>query len=315
MLNHKQLRLLFIYALTLFLFSPSYAQIDSRHVPIKICDFKTGDKADNACGPGSITGIIDIESPNEVEVTLTAYAVNIPRSSDGNDNSFPTEYPKLHLRYAYSANHFMHTKPLERWTLVDEVIANNGEVHLLYRSDQKVKVLLPEDSKCDPESSTILFPIDIRLYTFSEQNGRWEDYPINDYADPNDIFSCEVFDNTKHVCDPKVKPSDLVTIIDICVSCDNKAEVNDFEFSIQQTKVLANPFSETLNFIYVAKNAADLTITLLTMDGSTILNNFESVKEGNNKLQISTGGLSSGTYFLSVFDGEKNFVQKVVCVK
>jgi len=214
-LYNKQLKLLFIYAITLLIISPSFGQIDSRTTLVKICDFKGGDKADNACGPGTISGIISKNSSKEVEVTLSAYAVNIPVNQEGNDHVFPSEYPALHLRYQYGVDQFKYTESLINWTLVDEIITNNGEIRTLYRSDQKVNLILPENSECAPESSTIIFPIDIRLYTYSAENDEWEDFPIDNYAAPDDIFSCEVFDNTKHICDPKLKPIDLMSTIDI----------------------------------------------------------------------------------------------------
>ena len=274
-----------------------------------------GGKEESACGPGTLKGVIDIDSPKEVEVNLSAYAVNIPNQSDEEYASFPQEYPTPYLRYEYSPGEFKYTDELENWYLVDEVIGDDGNTYFLYRSDQMVKIRLPEDSNCNSKSSTIIFNIEGRLSSYSDQNEAWEEYPVLKYASTNDIFSCEVFKDTKHVCDPKLKPSELTTSIIICASCDNEELINDLEQSNHPIKNVSNPFSEILEFNYISKDDSELTITLLSQNGSAISTNYLSASKGRNILQIPTETVSNGIYFLSVFDGTENHVEKVICVK
>ena len=311
----RNFKLLFVYSLALFLCSPTFAQIDSRLSLAKICSVDGGGKSDNHCKTGTAKGKIVTDSPNEVEIIILAHAVNIPTTSDNDKVTFPKEYPALHLRYEYSPGVHKYTDPLINWVFIDQITANDGEVHSLYRSYQKVRVQLPEDAKCNPETFTINFTGDNRLYTYSDKNNKWEEYPIYTYAESDDIFSCKIFKETMHVCDPKLKPMELVTAIDICIPCENKELESDFEQSSQPIKMMANPFSETLDFNYISKDDSDLTVTLFSENGKTISTNYLFAKKGHNNLQIPTGAVSNGIYFLSVFDGTENHVEKVICVK
>jgi len=54
---------------------------------------------------------------------------------------------------------------------------------------------------------------------------------------------------------------------------------------------------------------------LYDINGRTISTKYLAAEEGLNKMEISTDAVSKGIYFLSIFDGENNYVQKVICAK
>jgi len=270
----KKLKSLITYAAVIFLFSPSYGQLDSRMELLRVCGpDPLGGKASPLCSPGSLEGKIDKENPNEVEIYLVAHVVNLKVSSNG-IAYIPEDYPALHLRYEYSSGVFKYTKKITTWTQVEEIVTNNGDVNIVYRANEKVKVLLPKNTDCDYKTSTKSFTIEGGLYTYSDKNNNWEKYPIYIHSGPEDIFSCNVFKETMHVCDPKLDKMELRTAIDVCIPCKKNSK---------QINILLNPFAETLDFEYLSENASSLTITLLSSDGRAILTDTQTVTEGNNR--------------------------------
>ena len=189
-----------------------------------------------------------------------------------------------------------------------------------YEAEKTVRVHFPSNAICNDDSGTISYSMDLRIYTYDEIKNSWEAYPIFDFAESHDIFSCEVFDNTKHLCNADLEPIPDVNSVDLCVPCP-KNLASSFELHGKEIdknnkiKILANPFVETLIYQIFSEKESNFNVSLNSADGQMVFNSNVITSIGANNLQISGNDLTSGLYYLVLRGEGTSFTTKVFCVK
>ena len=302
--NFTHSSFLLAFLVLLIFNTPSYSQLDSRTTLLDICE--GGDKNGSLCGASYINGRILQSSAEEIEVTLPVHITKDVTNSQDYEFEFPEDYPEPFLRYEYSPNEFRYTSLADNWNVIEERTTERGDLYFVFRSENIVRIQKPKVYTCESERSSFEFNMNSRLYTFSDEKNEFVEYPVYDYADSDDIFSCTVFKETMHICDPKLDPMELDTEVNICVPCIP---------SSNELTVLSNPFSNNLSFNYESIPNTKLRVSLLSTNGSLMSSRDVLTKEGVNRITISTADIPSGTYFLNVVNGKKKIVKKVVCLQ
>jgi len=331
--KNAHLKWLFTFAMTLFMLSSGIAQEGNdppcveEHV-LKICQIGNWGGEDvppSNCENTTVWGTNNQGVSDDVEILITAYAVNIPGASNlpGSTNiSFPANYPKPFLRYESSPGQYMYTEELTNWTFEQQITTQNCQLYDLYSASKLVTVQLPSWASCDEETSTIEFTIDLRLSTTTVIYGDFYDYvdyidyPLSDYGAPGEIFSCEVFFDTRHICNPRLD-YDPLTTIDICIPCNivdgNYEGRSEKTTTKSQIKKLTNPFSESLNFIFESEIDNEIVISLYNNQGQRILEKSQRAFKGTTKIEISVENIPTGIYYLTILSDDKRIVEKVIC--
>ncbi len=300
--------------------------IELRQHVIRICSYGGGGTFDinpilnSKCGPGSLHGKVSENSSDLIELSIVAYAVNIPNATDGINNSFPEGYPRPFLRYEYSPGVYKYTDELTNWTLIDKFESLDGKVDYFYKAEKLVQVKLPKSAECNNENSTMNFSMDLKLSTFSAKSDAWEDYPIHQFGGSDDIFSCEIFDDTKHICDSSLEPAEVDSSVDICVPCQNTTFSDLIFNSVEldkntQLKILSNPFTDILEYQLFSQKESEFDVSLHSFDGQNVVNTHIKTSIGQNDFQISGDHLKSGIYYLSFVGEGTKTVRKVMCVR
>jgi hypothetical protein len=76
--------------------------------------------------------------------------------------------------------------------------------------------------------------------------------------------------------------------------------------------VLPNPAQDVVNVLFTSVNEDQVTMRLTDMMGKEILTRSIQPQIGLNKIEIPFTDFSSGVYFMSVSNGKKSFVKKIV---
>jgi hypothetical protein len=71
--------------------------------------------------------------------------------------------------------------------------------------------------------------------------------------------------------------------------------------------VFPNPVSENSQLIVLSEKNFKATINILNVLGEIVSTESQLIAVGKNNIQLKTNNIASGTYFLCVFDGDKNF--------
>lgn len=87
---------------------------------------------------------------------------------------------------------------------------------------------------------------------------------------------------------------------------------NDFTMS----EVFPNPFNTNANFNINLTNASDVSYMITDLSGKVLVNQTEfNVPAGNNRINISADGMSSGMYYINVTAGNSKVTKKLQVVK
>ena len=79
--------------------------------------------------------------------------------------------------------------------------------------------------------------------------------------------------------------------------------------------VFPNPASSQLNIIFAAKNAENLTISLINSAGQKINNSQQAIPAGNFSTITDVSKLPPGTYVLKIQLGQKAYNTKVIVLR
>jgi len=293
-----------------------------RTTVVKICGSgyinKYDATAESLCGNGKIWGSFTGDEPNEIEILLTAFTVDLPINNGL--PYFPIDHPIPSLKYTYDDGFYNYTEELKDWTFLDKVEGFSGIEHNIYYSSKVVSIIVPEDIFCDDESATIEFSIDLKLSTYDEEKGIFVDYPIMTYGGLNGIFSCDVYEETKHICDPNLKPVEVSHVAEVCTPCldDEAVILSTTENTLIEDDrfiILSNPFSEIIAYEFYNSKDAVLTESLYTTEGQLVFTKTSQIMAGENQLSINTENITAGIYYLAVRTEGQNYIKKVICVK
>ena len=68
------------------------------------------------------------------------------------------------------------------------------------------------------------------------------------------------------------------------------------------------PVNEKLNIIYQSKDEGSASITISDITGKKIIVQSQYLFSGNQTLEVNTGKLLPGSYFITISDHANNFV-------
>ena len=71
--------------------------------------------------------------------------------------------------------------------------------------------------------------------------------------------------------------------------------------------IFPNPVSENSQLIVLSEKNFKATINILNVLGEIVSTESQLIAVGKNNIQLKTNNIAPGTYFLCVFDGDKNF--------
>lgn len=160
--------------------------------------------------------------------------------------------------------------------------------------------------------------------------GTGDRYPVEDYAEEDEVFSCSVFRVNRNNCglfvgDPIDSPTSIGSTGSLsvpCVDCvdqftgtsERSSELeNDLQATIFSLNVSPIPFREQLLLQYQNPTTKVVQMAIYSVNGQLL---WQSRVQGEQSdyIQLQTAKWDSGLYFLELRDGEKVQHQKLIKV-
>ncbi|MGV9012981.1 MAG: PKD domain-containing protein [Flavobacteriales bacterium] len=85
--------------------------------------------------------------------------------------------------------------------------------------------------------------------------------------------------------------------------------------SIAELKLWPNPVSNELNITFNSVRAGTSTVSVMDMDGRTMLDEVRTVAFGSNTVKLNTAALAPGLYLLRIGDGTQRISQRFLKVR
>ena len=85
--------------------------------------------------------------------------------------------------------------------------------------------------------------------------------------------------------------------------------------SIAELKLWPNPVGNELNITYNSVRAGTSTVSVVDMDGRTVLDEVRAVAFGSNTVKLNTAALAPGLYMLRIGDGTQHISQRFLKVR
>ena len=92
----------------------------------------------------------------------------------------------------------------------------------------------------------------------------------------------------------------------------NNTSVNDLNSAYTNMNIAPNPVMNNLFISFDAENNKDISYTISSISGQSILTSNFSVTAGSNSVEIDATSLSKGTYFITLFDGNSTITRKFI---
>lgn len=105
------------------------------------------------------------------------------------------------------------------------------------------------------------------------------------------------------------------SMIDVHVVNPSSVGIKNVSKSLAGVKLYPNPFGDNLTLELNSANSTSFTYTMMDVYGKQILNEKVSASVGENKIQINTGSISNGVYFVTVVDNQTKKAQTIKVVK
>lgn len=330
---------------SLFTFNPN---ADAQNPPLpevmKICGLDVGPGAPAACN-GDFWAQMDENctggiQPHIFMVNLDNYHIN--REIYG----LPSELPEIWVRHESSPGNWILSGPYDQAHYIGErAFANDGLSGSVYGIPLDLAIEAVEN-QCQgvlgPETYTANRTLEI-VTLISTDPVEYIPYPVEQFAEPHEVWSCDAFYDTWCLCNPnssitnpltneeydcatyKVNP---VYDLSICFNCGEEC----FDFldgtderngSLEKTEALndtpaielqinPNPFREEINISVWIPQTGDVTYTLYDARGKVILRQTELMAKGSLTKSISAEHLSTGVYYFHYQQGEQQSIQKVI---
>ncbi|NJN77926.1 MAG: T9SS type A sorting domain-containing protein [Saprospiraceae bacterium] len=80
-------------------------------------------------------------------------------------------------------------------------------------------------------------------------------------------------------------------------------------------KILGNPVSDNLRFSMTSDYVSDVTISLFSIDGKRVLNEFQFINKGINYIETDISNLPNGLYFLHLQSETETFTDKILIMR
>ncbi len=309
--------------------------VSRQSTVFKLCDSGTSysGRPATGCPDETIAVVFESQYCTTPMIPLAVYCVNLEQYIDYSGGKkplvWPTDLDPVHLQYQDVNGSGIVTPAITSWESLGDY-----DIHGVSYSVYKGEVMIPLSNLMninicskDPNQQT-LFNLSVELVTFDE-NGNLGTFPLSDYGGPDDIFSCKVFTENCNLCSDAGSdctprpPIDSLSICFDCSDCEvpNPEQPNDPEgradnrmastFNANQVSINPNPFSDFLEYKYTSKSEEQITVNLVSIDGSLVLQEIKKVGIGENNFILDTSHLVQGLYFLQINSGSDRILQRL----
>lgn len=211
--------------------------------------------------------------------------------------------------------------------------AHGEPFYFIYDVDITIDINL--DGQCEEAGVNAEVPIEI---TMVDQFGNV--YPVDSYANPNEVYSCKVFVETCHTCNPNfclVNEPEPIYFGKACGECTKTCDGpiftpqwrtdSDEEIRIEISKlkenilneedifnftIQPNPFSKNFTIQYHAENTTNIEIEILDIKGQRILYTLKKLNKGFNSIDIESSSCKQGIYFCKIKTPTKIITKKII---
>ncbi len=304
---------------------------DGRTINVlKLCDRSFGTGGGDVisdCPDGTVWADVDNTSCTNGVVPIAVFCLDLgPVSGYDEFITWPTERDPVYLRYAYDENTDLITNQITQWQYVRDLVLRNGQSYKVFQGAVDVNVAALNNLDCGDGSQNLNFDMDVEILTYDRSNPGYYLYPVDKYGFPGDIFSCDVFPENCHLCNP-LPGSGCggqgfpVYTMNVCLDCDQCNIIDNDPLDVRKAapttastllRVQPNPFSTFTEYEYQSSKLGEIAVRLLNSDGTTVLLEKQNVSIGKNRYRIEANDLPSGVYYLQIRDGEESQVQRLI---
>jgi len=166
-------------------------------------------------------------------------------------------------------------------------------------------------------------------YTWRLVDASGNDYPIHDYSQPSEIFSCEAFVATCNDCShtsslavcKKTPPiQSIIVEVEACVSC---PEGDNFHSqygnngdrkngSLSTASISPNPFNEELQLVYPMETEGKINMSIFNAQGQIVAQMTDHTEIGIFRKTIDTSQWSNGIYYCKIQSNHKSEVLRLI---
>lgn len=310
----------------------------SRVATVRICKFAEVNGFGGSCAADSwlLVAVNECEGYIQGEILATNLASNpIPDSTT--TYSLPADAPELFVRSSYSQHTGFSVSLNDLFVYKgDQHQGLDGQLYDLFVVD----VIIPVDiSESCHLGNIATVPMDIALVDAQDNL-----YPVDDFSEPHESFSCKVFAETCSMCfdnncghkdiDPFYEgtacgecssnecsygrissPNELVEtasqIKDIVQSRnENSSIITKTSFSIQP-----NPFSDYFTIQSKVQKEMQVQIEIFDANGQRVYLAESQILTADHPIELSNTTLNSGVYFCKITTPTESFIQKIIKLK
>lgn len=141
------------------------------------------------------------------------------------------------------------------------------------------------------------------IWTFGDSTSETTGEPIHYYPADGTYKVCLIAYNLTNACRDSV--CSMISIISI-------TGLASVDFALQQVILYPVPFTDLLNIDFNASEHTQVDITLYDMIGRARHTERKKTDPGENHLEMNTGGLDRGVYFLELRSGDKSKTIRVI---
>ena len=223
----------------------------------------------------------------------------------------PEQYPSFYFRWKEDSETEVTIGPYRELRFVQTL---NGIDY--YAIDFELTV--NTEDACVSNPTNIYLPIEVLHYPIGDGSGDEElvEYPVENYTDEGEIFSCMIFQETNGCCSDNGCP-ELDYLLDLCVDC-KSCNIQKFiggnsnESFYLKEEVYPNPFTEEINLSIEVSDPQIIQIQFTNINSQESIVIEESVDVGKNLKKIDTSMLKSGVYIVTINDGNKTWSKKII---
>lgn len=99
----------------------------------------------------------------------------------------------------------------------------------------------------------------------------------------------------------------------IVTKMDSNQSLPDKTFEIDN--IYPNPFNPTTNLAFSIAQAGNVSLEVYDITGKTVLSHYQFFQAGSHNLPITLNNMASGIYFVTIAQGNKSFIQKIMLLK
>ena len=276
---------------------------------------------DNGGGNDICTGrgLIELDGEFNAQINIPrVFVTNLSGSTHTSIYNLPEGTPPMFLEFKYEET--IVNIPI---TLFEEVhhTYNYGNPNYTYFRSTNSSFIFNFADLCGTRGGSISgfgsgsIPID---YTWRLVDELGNNYPIDDYSQPTEIFSCEAFSATCHncshlICDSFANKSSIITQKK-CVKCFgddilfnrylNNGDHKNTAPSL--ASISPNPFNGELQLEYQMETAGNININIFNAQGQIMAQLMDQAEVGVFQKTIDTSQWSNGIYYFKIQSNHKS---------